>query len=225
MHRQTVDASLPQLWEAFTDLERVGSCFPGATVSSVDGDDFTLSLTLAMGLLKLTYDGSGRLASRDDANHIAVLTAAGSERHGIGSADVMVTLKLDHSAGTDEPHPGPDETTPRPDDRPAGQADPTPGPDEATPRPDEPTASRTDVMLTTELTVRHTPTQLAAGVGQRVSDPLVDRFLTCMGRDPRDDPGELDDAPIDVAFSVMPRLLASYGRSLLVRLGLLDPPT
>ena len=29
------------VWEVFTDVERVAPCLPGATLLSVDGDDFT----------------------------------------------------------------------------------------------------------------------------------------------------------------------------------------
>ena len=39
-HSFTVPASLDETWKAFLDIEDVAGCFPGATVTSVEGDDF-----------------------------------------------------------------------------------------------------------------------------------------------------------------------------------------
>ena len=39
-HDFTVPASVDDAWGTFMDLERVGSCFPGATVTSVDESGF-----------------------------------------------------------------------------------------------------------------------------------------------------------------------------------------
>ena len=39
-HRFTVPASVDETWQAFNDLERVAPCFPGASLTSVEGDTF-----------------------------------------------------------------------------------------------------------------------------------------------------------------------------------------
>ena len=43
-HTFTVPASLEETWTAFNDIEGVASCFPGAAVSSVEGDEFLFDL-------------------------------------------------------------------------------------------------------------------------------------------------------------------------------------
>jgi len=39
-HDFAVPASIDDAWATFMDLERVGSCFPGATITSVDESGF-----------------------------------------------------------------------------------------------------------------------------------------------------------------------------------------
>ena len=58
-HQHDVDASVDHMWRAFTDLKRVGRCFPGAHVSEVTGDDFVGALKVKLGPFVLTYDGVG----------------------------------------------------------------------------------------------------------------------------------------------------------------------
>lgn len=76
--------------------------------------------------------------------------------------------------------------------------------------PDETT---TDALLITELKVKGSPTNLGRGLGQRISDPLIDRFLACMGCPHCDaEPsGEVDS--LDLARTILPDLMKSYSRS------------
>ncbi|HEX5769421.1 MAG TPA: SRPBCC domain-containing protein, partial [Nocardioidaceae bacterium] len=39
-HSFTVPASLDETWDAFKDIEDIAECFPGAAVTSVEGDEF-----------------------------------------------------------------------------------------------------------------------------------------------------------------------------------------
>ncbi|NUR81285.1 MAG: carbon monoxide dehydrogenase, partial [Dermatophilaceae bacterium] len=40
-HSFTVPTSVDEAWALFMDLERVGGCFPGATVTEVTDDGFS----------------------------------------------------------------------------------------------------------------------------------------------------------------------------------------
>lgn len=93
-HQHSVDASVEHMWSAFTDLYRVGACFPGAQVTKVDGTDFVGALKVAVGPLTLTYDGEGTLKTADESARHAVIVAKGSERHGLGKADITIDLRL-----------------------------------------------------------------------------------------------------------------------------------
>lgn len=169
-HRQDVPGPLEEVWSAFTDLHRVGRCFPGAAVTEVDGDDFVGMVRVRVGPVSLTYDGEGTLAQADADARQAVVRATGRERHGLGRADIVITVELAEA----------------------------------------PTArGGTRVDVHTDLTVKGAPADLGRGIAQRVSDPLVGAFITCMGGGAEPD----EDAPVDVGRSVIPGLVASYGRS------------
>ena len=79
-HRFTVPAPVAETWAAFNDIESVAGCFPGATVTSVEGDEFTGTCKVKLGPIALVYTGSGSFVERDDAAHHAVIEAKGKER-------------------------------------------------------------------------------------------------------------------------------------------------
>ncbi len=93
-HRFTVPAPIETAWEALNDVEGVGACFPGATVTSVEGDEFTGTCKVKLGPISMQYSGSGRFLERDRTGHRAVLEAKGKDRRGNGTAAVTVTTTL-----------------------------------------------------------------------------------------------------------------------------------
>jgi carbon monoxide dehydrogenase subunit G len=96
-HKFVVPAPVEQTWAAFNDLERVVPCFPGATLTSYEGDDFTGSCKVKLGPVSLQYSGTGTFVERDEAAHHAVIEAKGKDRRGNGTASARVTARL---AGT-----------------------------------------------------------------------------------------------------------------------------
>jgi carbon monoxide dehydrogenase subunit G len=99
-HKFVVPAPIEQAWAAFNDLERVVPCFPGATLTSYDGNEFTGSCKVKLGPVSLQYSGNGAFAERDPADHHAVIEAKGKDRRGNGTATVRVTAQL-AAAGPD----------------------------------------------------------------------------------------------------------------------------
>ena len=93
-HDFTVPASVDDAWGTFMDLERVGSCFPGATITSVDESGFAGTVKVKLGPIALQYAGSGRFTERDDTAHRAVIEAKGKDKRGNGTAGATVTLLL-----------------------------------------------------------------------------------------------------------------------------------
>jgi carbon monoxide dehydrogenase subunit G len=93
-HSFTVPASVEDTWTAFTDLEMVGGCFPGAAVTSVEGDSFTGTAKVKLGPVALQYAGSGAFLERDDSAHRFVLEAKGKDKRGNGTAGATVTAVL-----------------------------------------------------------------------------------------------------------------------------------
>jgi uncharacterized protein len=93
-HKFVVPAPVEQTWAAFNDLERVVPCFPGATLASYEGDDFTGSCKVKLGPVSLQYSGTGTFVERDEAGHHAVIEAKGKDRRGNGTASARVTAWL-----------------------------------------------------------------------------------------------------------------------------------
>ncbi|MGA8044872.1 MAG: SRPBCC family protein, partial [Dermatophilaceae bacterium] len=97
-HDFTVPTDIETAWATFLDLERVGSCFPGATVTDADDESFSGTVKVKLGPIALQYAGSGQFLERDDAAHRAVLEAKGKDKRGNGTAGATVTMQLAPSA-------------------------------------------------------------------------------------------------------------------------------
>jgi carbon monoxide dehydrogenase subunit G len=93
-HRFTVPASREVTWAAFNDIESVAGCFPGATVTGVEGDDFTGTCKVKLGPIALTYAGSGTFVEKDEPGGRFVLEAKGKDKRGNGTAGATVTASL-----------------------------------------------------------------------------------------------------------------------------------
>jgi carbon monoxide dehydrogenase subunit G len=93
-HDFTVPASVDDAWATFMDLERVGSCFPGAVVTSVDESGFAGTVKVKLGPIALQYAGTGEFLERDDDAHRAVIEAKGKDKRGNGTAGATVTVQL-----------------------------------------------------------------------------------------------------------------------------------
>ncbi|GAB3887772.1 SRPBCC family protein [Terrabacter terrigena] len=93
-HSFTVPTSVDDAWALFMDLERVGGCFPGATVTGVTDDGFSGTVKVKLGPIALVYSGSGSFVERDDATHRAVIDAKGKDKRGNGTAGATVSIQL-----------------------------------------------------------------------------------------------------------------------------------
>ncbi|KUI05912.1 SRPBCC family protein [Mycobacterium sp. IS-3022] len=81
-------------WEVLTDVERVAPCLPGATLLSVDGDDFTGAVKVKVGPITVSYKGAASFQEKDAAAQRVVLKAEGKETRGNGNAAATVTAQL-----------------------------------------------------------------------------------------------------------------------------------
>ena len=83
-----------KVWEVFTDVERVAPCLPGATLLSVDGDDFTGAVKVKVGPITVSYQGIATFQEKDAVAQRVVLKAEGKETRGNGTAAALVTAQL-----------------------------------------------------------------------------------------------------------------------------------
>jgi carbon monoxide dehydrogenase subunit G len=96
-HRFSVPAGVAEAWDAFNDLEGLAPCFPGATITSVEGDEFSGSVKIKLGPISLMYNGSGRYIERNDADRRVVIEARGKDKRGNGTATATVTASFAES--------------------------------------------------------------------------------------------------------------------------------
>ena len=96
-HQFTVPASIDVAWAAFNDLERIAPCFPGASLTSYDGEAFDGLVKVKLGPISLQYTGTGRFVERDETAHRAVIEAKGKDKRGNGTAAANVTATLTSS--------------------------------------------------------------------------------------------------------------------------------
>ena len=94
-HSFTVNAPVDTAWATMMDIEGVAECFPGATVTSVEGDSFEGTCKVKLGPIALVYKGSGSFVERDDAGHRAVIDAKGKDKRGNGTAGATVTMTME----------------------------------------------------------------------------------------------------------------------------------
>ena len=89
-----VEVPAAKTWEVLTDVERVAPCLPGATLLSVDGDEFTGAVKVKVGPITVSYKGEATFVEKDAAAQRVVLKASGKETRGNGNAAAVVTAQL-----------------------------------------------------------------------------------------------------------------------------------
>lgn len=100
-HNFTVPAPVDTVWRALLDPARVAPCFPGATITSADGDQFAGTVKVRLGPISLQYKGEGRFTETDEAAHRAVIEASGTASGGQSTAAATVIATLaEHGEGT-----------------------------------------------------------------------------------------------------------------------------
>ncbi len=97
----TVPVPPEQAWDVLLDVERIAPCMPGASVTSVDGDEITGQVKVKLGPLSLSYKGTAKFTEKDPASHTIAIEATGKETRGAGtaSATVHASLKPDDAEG------------------------------------------------------------------------------------------------------------------------------
>lgn len=93
-HSFTVPVPVDEAWTVLRDVERIAPCMPGATIDSVDGDEFSGRVKVKVGPMTVTYRGDARFVDVDETAHRATIEAAGKEARGSGTARATITAQL-----------------------------------------------------------------------------------------------------------------------------------
>ena len=90
----TVPVPPEKAWDVLLDVERIAPCMPGASVTSVAGDEVAGQVKVKLGPLSLTYKGTAKFTEKDQANHTIAIEASGKETRGAGTAAANVQAVL-----------------------------------------------------------------------------------------------------------------------------------
>jgi carbon monoxide dehydrogenase subunit G len=90
-----VKASAAAAWSFLTDPRRVARCLPGAAITEqVDEKTHAGTITVKVGPVTATYNGTMRFERLDAAAWTAEIVAKGQEIRGKGGADMRMTSRL-----------------------------------------------------------------------------------------------------------------------------------
>lgn len=95
----SVDAPPDELFAFMSDPEKVVTCLPGASVDGRDGDDWRGSMTMKVGPIKASYQGTLRFLELDSGARRAVLRARADEASGQGQAEARITSSVEERDG------------------------------------------------------------------------------------------------------------------------------
>ncbi len=90
-HRFEVPVGINKAWPALLNMELVAPCFPGASLETINGDEFTGSVKVKLGPIQLNYKGKAKIVEKDEQNHRAVIEANGNAARSASTATMLVT--------------------------------------------------------------------------------------------------------------------------------------
>jgi carbon monoxide dehydrogenase subunit G len=90
-----VEVPAETAWTLLTDLERVATCLPGASLDGRDGDAYVGGVTIKVGPISANFRGTAQFVEQDDAAHSATITAAGKDPQGQAAANATIRARLE----------------------------------------------------------------------------------------------------------------------------------
>ena len=94
------DVPLPpvQAWKTLMDIERIAPCMPGAELTeTVDDKTFKGKVSVRLGPVALTFQGTASFEEIDNDAHTASVKAQGADAKGRGGANANVAFHLEPS--------------------------------------------------------------------------------------------------------------------------------
>ncbi|KGN41563.1 SRPBCC family protein [Knoellia aerolata] len=91
----TVPTGADEAFTILSDLERIASCLPGATLEGRNGESYHGQLGVRIGPVKLVMASSGTVVERDASKRRFVVRGTARERSGQGGAQAVITMTVD----------------------------------------------------------------------------------------------------------------------------------
>jgi uncharacterized protein len=90
----TVPAPVSEVWKTLLDVQQIAPCLPGATIERAEGDEVAGRVKVKVGPIMVSYAGTARFVTKDEAAHRFVLEANGRETRGSGTASATVEVRM-----------------------------------------------------------------------------------------------------------------------------------
>ena len=92
----SVGAPPERVFAYLLDVNKIVGCVPGAELAEVvDPTTFKGKVKIKVGPITVAYNGTARIANRDDTHHSATLEAEGRETTGPGSARAKAVMSVE----------------------------------------------------------------------------------------------------------------------------------
>jgi carbon monoxide dehydrogenase subunit G len=92
----SIGAPPERVFAYLLDVNKIVGCVPGAELAEVvDPTTFKGKVKIKVGPITVAYNGTARIAERDDAHHSATLEAEGRETTGPGSARAKAVMTVE----------------------------------------------------------------------------------------------------------------------------------
>lgn len=91
---------IEETWQLLTDVERVVPCLPGAHLHEIEGDEYRGVVRVRIGRLNTQYSGAAIFRELNRTDHKLVFTGQGKDGGDGGSAEAVVTVKLEPLSDT-----------------------------------------------------------------------------------------------------------------------------
>jgi uncharacterized protein len=90
-----VAAAPDAAWKIILNVPEIAPCLPGANLTEqVDENTYKGNVSVKLGPVALTFNGTAQIVQRDDVEHTATVRANGSDAKGRGSAKAEARFKL-----------------------------------------------------------------------------------------------------------------------------------
>ncbi|MHA6794599.1 2Fe-2S iron-sulfur cluster-binding protein [Pseudonocardia bannensis] len=100
--RSTLSAPVEKVWAVLDDFDRLARCLPGAELVEVlDGDRYRGRAKVALGPVKLSFEGLAQVIEREPAEHRLRVLAQGADTGGSATqADIRLAAEAGPDGGT-----------------------------------------------------------------------------------------------------------------------------